>query len=136
MREKNYEKEAEEFVRLYEESLGNRTWKPDRKKKIGCDLCSTGGYYIEVKSWNRPTPPTQVPIYESISKHLEKTVKKGSVYYIYLVYDFKNGPKLIRITPSKQIYNEIRIKLLNVKASIKNIAPIDISKYKKKVKLS
>jgi hypothetical protein len=130
MREKNYEKEAEEFVRLYEKNIGHKTWKPKRGKKIGCDLISTGGYYIEVKSWNRSMPPSSIPIYESIFKHLKKKKKGAAAYYIYLVYDFKNGPKMIRISPSRQKWYETKIRLLNVKASCKDISPIDLSRYK------
>lgn len=130
MGENNYEKEAEEFVKLYEKKLGNKTWKPKRARKIGCDLISTGGYYIEVKSWNRSTLPSSIPIYESIFKHLKNKKKGIAAYYVYIVYDFKNGPKLIRISPSKQKWYETKIRLLNVKASCKGISPINLSKCK------
>jgi len=127
---RNYEKEAEKFVELYEKEIGHKTWKP--KKKIGCDLISSGGYYIEVKSWNKPKPPSFIEVYETIFEHLNKTKKKESAYYIYIVYDFLHGPKLIRIPPSKQKWNRLKIRILKG-SSYKNIKPINISKYKKRV---
>jgi len=130
MARQNYEKEAIEFVKLYEKQKGNRTWKP--KKGIGCDLISSGGFYIEVKSWNKSALPNSIEVYESIFDHL-KTVKKGDkAYYIYLVYDFENGPKLIRITPSNQRWYKRKIRILK-KSSYEDIKPVDLSRYKKKI---
>ncbi len=129
---RKYELEAIEYVKLYEKRIGHKCWKPH--KKIGCDLLSSGGYYIEVKSWNKKSLPNSIQVYESIFKHLSKKKKGKSTYYIYIVYDFKN-PKLIRIPPSKQNWYETKIRLLK-KSSYKNIPPVKLSQYKHDVKTS
>lgn len=125
MKRKTYEKEAIRLVKLYEKKIGHDVWKP--KRTIGCDLGSTGGYYIEVKSWNKSTPPPFIEVYETIFEHLKHMKHGTSKYYIYIVYDFENGPKLIRIPPRKQQWNKYKIRILKGQ-SYKNIKPITLSK--------
>lgn len=96
-----------QYVIKYEKSQGRKPVDVS-KKLIGYDVKS-GNRYIEVKS--RPTSTLQPFI--TLHNHLLRSIGKGLAnYYIYVVYDMRENPKLVIIPP------EIVLKNLEIKTSL------------------
>lgn len=101
----------------------------------GCDLKTIGGdyedeHYIEVKGSSNPTSP--IMIYESIFEFLKNEGVSPNKYYIYIVSDIAKEPKLRIITPEKQEWQEMKIRVLE-NQSFKNAKPHSLAEYRTQV---
>ncbi len=101
------EEESIKYVIRFEKSQGRKPVDLS-KKFIGYDVKS-GNRFIEVKS--RPSEKLQ-PFITLHNALLRKLGKGLSRYYIYIVYDMKEDPKLVIIPP------EVIFKNLETKVSL------------------
>ncbi|MBI5733860.1 MAG: DUF3883 domain-containing protein [Candidatus Kerfeldbacteria bacterium] len=90
---KDVELKALQIVMEYEKSQG-RDPRNDSPKRCGYDIKS-GDRLIEVKGQGHPRGDF-IQLYKKL---LVKLGKRISQYYIYVVYDIKNKPKLKIIPP-------------------------------------
>ena len=98
---KNTERRAVEFVMRYEKNQG-RSPKDVGKKKVGYDIKSDGRL-IEVKGQSSKRPDYIFLYKQTLNKLGDQILN----YYIYLVYDMKNEPKL-KILPPEKIFGNRR----------------------------
>jgi len=99
---KNTERRAVEFVMRYEKNQG-RSPNDVGKKKVGYDIKSSSRL-IEVKGQSAKKPDNIFLYNQTLNKLGDQILN----YYIYLVYDMKNKPKL-RILPPEKIFGNIEI---------------------------
>ncbi len=99
---KNTERRAVEFVMRYEKNQG-RSPKDVGKKKVGYDIKSDSRL-IEVKGQSSQRPDYIFLYKQTLNKLGDQILN----YYIYLVYDMKNEPKL-KILPPEKIFGNIEI---------------------------
>lgn len=118
----NQEAKSIEYVMKYEKSEG-RTPQDVSKKRLGYDIKS-GNRYIEVKS----RPGSKIQPFITLHNHLLRSIGRGlSNYYVYLVYDMKNDPKLVIIPPEVVLKNlETKVSLLIRKKVYNKIKPIKV----------
>jgi len=91
---KNTEQKAMEYVMNYE--MNNERSSIDVSKKgCGYDIESKNRY-IEVKGFKNVRYPS-LSLYKRLPEQLGKKIDR---YYIYVVYDLDNSPKLKIIEPS------------------------------------
>lgn len=116
------ETESIEYVIRYEKSQG-RDPQDVSKKRLGYDVKS-GKRYIEVKS----RPGSNIQPFISLHNHLLRSIGRGlSNYYVYIVYDMKDSPKLVIIPPEIVLKNlETKVSLLIRKKVYNKIKPIKL----------
>lgn len=101
------EEKSIQYIIRYEKSQ-RRNPQDVSKKRLGYDIKS-GNRYIEVKS----RPKSKIQSFIALHNHLLRSIGRGLVsYYIYIVYDMKNHPKLVIVPP------EIVLKNLETKVSL------------------
>mgnify|MGYP001563714278 CR=1 FL=1 len=90
----NQEEQSIKYVMKFEKSQGRKPVDLS-KKHIGYDIKSNNRY-IEVKS----RPGTKIQPFITLANTLLRKIGKGlSRYYIYIVYDMKEEPKLVIVPP-------------------------------------
>lgn len=83
-----------QYVLQYERAQGRKPID-ETKKRVGYDVKS-GKRYIEVKS----RPKGKIQPFIMLHNSLLRTIGKGLAnYYIYIVYDMQNDPKLVIVPP-------------------------------------
>lgn len=102
------QEESIKYVMAYEKSKG-RNPVDVSKKLIGYDVKS-GPRYIEVKS----RPKSKIQPFIKLHNALLRTIGKGLAnYYIYIIYDMENDPKLVIVPPEEVLKNlETEVSLL------------------------
>ncbi len=92
------------------EKLAGRNPKDVSKLHIGYDVKS-GSRYIEVKS----RPGSRIQPFILLQNTILRTLgRKISNFYIYIVYDMKNAPKLVVIDPEaifKNLVPDVKLRL-------------------------
>jgi len=116
----NQEEKSIQYVIKYEKSQGRNPQDVSRRR-LGYDIKS-GKRYIEVKS----RPGSKIQPFISLHNHLLRSIGKGlSSYYIYIVYDMKDNPKLVIVPPEMVLKNlETKVSLLIRKKVYNKIKPI------------
>ncbi len=90
----NQEEISIKYVIKYEKKIGNNPVDVS-KKRIGYDIKS-GKKFIEVKS----RPGEKIQPFITLNNHLLRSIGKGLAnYYIYIIYNMREKPKLVIVPP-------------------------------------
>ena len=118
------EEQSIKYVIRYEKSQGRKPIDVSRKR-VGYDIKSENRY-IEVKS----RPGSTIQPFIILHNHLLRSIGKGLAdYYLYLVYDMQNDPKLVIVPPETVLKNlETKVGLLVRRKVYNKIKPIKLKK--------
>jgi len=118
------EEESIKYVLKYERSQGRKPIDVS-KKRLGYDVKS-GRRYIEVKS----RPGKNIQQFILLHNHLLRSIGRGLAnYYLYIIYDMEQEPKLVIVPPSVVLKNlETNVQLLVRKRVYGKIEPVNLKK--------
>lgn len=121
------EEESIKYVMRYEKRQGRKPVDVS-KKLIGYDVKS-GNRYIEVKSRPGKNIQSFITLHKSLLRKLGKSLAH---YYIYIVYDMNEKPKLTIVSPQIVFTNlETDVKLFLRGKTYNKIKPIQLKPIKK-----
>jgi len=124
----NQEEKSIKYVMKYERSQG-RSPVDVSKKLVGYDVKS-GNRFIEVKS----RPKGNIQGFIKLHNSLLRTIGRGLAnYYIYIVYDMDEEPKLVIVPPKVVLENlETEVSLLLRGKHYRQIKPHKLKKIQSK----
>jgi len=119
------EEQSIQYVMNYERTQG-RNPVDVSKKFVGYDIKS-GNRYIEVKS----RPKSNIQGFIKLHNSLLRTIGRGLVnYFIYIVYDMDNDPKLVIVPPKIVLENlETEVSLLLRGKHYRKMKPHKLAKH-------
>lgn len=121
------ERKAMELVRDFEKKQGR---KPRDVSHTGCGYdIKSGRRLIEVKGMSHPTGDF-ISLYKKLFVKLGKDI---SNYYIYVVYDIRNSPKLKILKPDVILANlEIETSFFIKATAYRDVEPIELKNQNKR----